>query len=189
MVYEHAFVLRYKYVACLVNVKPYGTYNYHFAVDGWTSSSTSGPNNKRCDASRNVMCVEFSYLSAETWAFVSICTFRAAMLNVVQKKTAVVCCDALESHRYVYRYGRPPPFLFHFCLLGKLTLICLAVFVSYCSGNPPPPTRPNYVAPAPHPTHHWSSYLMLCHVFRKSPYYSSNGTSIFLFQLKLQKTS
>jgi hypothetical protein len=32
--YERAFVLRYKYIACLVNVKPHGTYNYHLAVSG-----------------------------------------------------------------------------------------------------------------------------------------------------------
>ena len=30
--YERAFVLRYMYVACLVTVKPHGTYNYHLAV-------------------------------------------------------------------------------------------------------------------------------------------------------------
>ena len=31
---ERAVVLRYMCIACLVNVKPHGTYNYHLAVDG-----------------------------------------------------------------------------------------------------------------------------------------------------------
>jgi hypothetical protein len=39
----------------------------------------------------------------------------------------------------------------------------------YLTARVTPPTGPNYVAPAPNPTHHWSNPLMSYHVFPHSP--------------------